>query len=55
MTIMDAEAWTELHRLREAVKGPDGYATWQEAATAERARRVAAEQRRPRPRTPITW
>jgi hypothetical protein len=36
--------WRELFRLREAVKGPDGYATWQEAATSERVRRVKAER-----------
>lgn len=36
--------WAEIHRLRAAVQGPDGYATWQEAATAERVRRVAAEK-----------
>lgn len=41
---MDAEHWAELHRLREAVRGPDGYATWQDAATAERIRRVKAER-----------
>lgn len=35
--------WAEIVRLREAVKGPTGYATWQEAATAERMRRVKAE------------
>lgn len=39
-----AEEWRELYRLREAVKGPPGYDTWQDAATAERARRVKAEQ-----------
>ena len=36
--------WAEIHRLRAAVQGPDGYATWQEAATAERVRRVQAEK-----------
>lgn len=36
--------WAEIHRLRAALQGPDGYATWQEAATAERVRRVKAEQ-----------
>ena len=36
--------WAEIHRLRAAVQGPDGYATWQEAATAERVRRVQAEE-----------
>lgn len=36
--------WAEIHRLRAAVQGPDGFETWQEAATAERVRRVAAEK-----------
>lgn len=36
--------WAEIAKLRAAVQGPDGYATWQEAATAERLRRVRAEQ-----------
>lgn len=35
--------WAEIHRLRAAVQGPDGYATWQDAAVAERVRRVKAE------------
>ena len=39
-----ARLWTEIHTLRAAVKGPDGYATWQQAATAERVRRVKAER-----------
>ena len=29
---MTAEAWAELHRLREMVKGPAGFATWQDLA-----------------------
>jgi hypothetical protein len=40
---MDAEDWAELYRLREEVKGPDGYATWKDAAVAERILRVRAE------------
>lgn len=36
--------WAEIQRLRAAIQGPDGYATWQEAATAERVRRVNAER-----------
>lgn len=36
--------WAEIHRLRAAVQGPDGFETWQEAATAERVLRVAAEK-----------
>jgi hypothetical protein len=39
-----ARLWAEIYRLREAVKGPAGFDTWQEAATDERRRRVAAEQ-----------
>ena len=35
--------WAEIWRLRAAVKGPDGHETWQDAATAERLRRVKAE------------
>lgn len=37
--------WAEIHRLRAAVQGPDGFDTWQQAATAERVRRVKAEAR----------
>lgn len=37
-----AVLWAEIARLQAAVAGPDGYATWQEAATAERVRRVRA-------------
>lgn len=35
--------WAEIHRLREELKGPEGYNTWKEAAVAERVRRVKAE------------
>lgn len=35
--------WTEIARLRSAIRGPDGYASWQDAAVAERVRRVRAE------------
>lgn len=35
--------WAEIIRLRTQLQGPDG-ATWQDAATAERVRRVRAEQ-----------
>lgn len=41
---LNAEEWSELYRLREEVKGPDGYATWQDAALAERVGRVKAER-----------
>lgn len=40
-----ARLWAEIHLLRAAVQGPAGYATWQDAATAERVRRVKAEAR----------
>ncbi len=36
--------WAEIARLQAAVKGPEGYASWQDAATAERARRNKAER-----------
>lgn len=35
--------WAEIHALRNAIKGPEGYATWRDAAVAERVRRVRAE------------
>ena len=40
-----ARLWAEIHRLRAAVRGPQGYASWQDAATDERMRRVTAERR----------
>lgn len=36
--------WAEIHRLRVALRGPDGYASWQDAATDERMKRVRAEK-----------
>jgi hypothetical protein len=36
--------WAEIARLRAATWGPHGYSSWQEAATAERIRRVEAER-----------
>jgi hypothetical protein len=39
-----ARLWAEIHRLRAVVQGPAGYATWQDAAIAERARRAAGLQ-----------
>ncbi len=39
-----AELVAEIFRLRSALKGPDGYATWQDAAVAERKDRVAAQK-----------
>jgi hypothetical protein len=49
--------WAEIHHLRAAVQGPEGFASWQEAATAERVRRVKAEraaQPQPQPAQPLT-
>lgn len=40
------DLWAEINRLRAAVAGPDGFATWQEAATAERVKRVRVEAER---------
>lgn len=40
----DAELWAELYTLREAVKGPEGYTSWQDAAVDERMKRHAAER-----------
>ena len=45
--------WAEIHRLRAAVKGPEGYDSWQDAATAERIRRVKVEAAQPK-REPLT-
>lgn len=39
-----ARLWAEIHLLRAAMQGPDGYLTWHEAAVAERVRRVRAER-----------
>jgi hypothetical protein len=39
-----AHLWAEIHRLRAALQGPDGYTTWKDAAIAERLRRIKAEQ-----------
>ena len=38
-----ADAVALIHRLAAEIKGPDGYATWRDAAIAERVRRVNAE------------
>jgi len=38
------ELIAEIFRLREALKGPEGFATWREAAVAEKLSRVAAER-----------
>ncbi len=36
--------WAEIHALRATLQGPDGYATWKDAAVAERIRRIEAEK-----------
>lgn len=38
------EDYAELYRLREEVKGPDGFATWKDAALAERLHRPARSE-----------
>lgn len=47
--------WAEIHRLRAAVQGPDGYETWQQAAVAERVRRVRAEKSLGEPVAWVRW
>ena len=39
-----ARLWAEIHTLRSAIQGPDGFATWKDAAVDERVRRVRAEK-----------
>lgn len=39
----DVDLWAEIHRLRAAVAGPAGFASWQDAATAERVLRVKTQ------------
>lgn len=41
----EPKIYAELHRLREEVRGPDGFATWKDAAIAERKARVECELR----------
>jgi hypothetical protein len=36
--------WAEIHRLRAAVQGPEGYASWQDAAVHERQLRLEAQR-----------
>lgn len=61
-----ARLWAEIHLLRAAMQGPDGYSTWHEAAVAERVRRVRAERAlaaaielnpplSPPSKTPVGW
>ena len=38
----EVDLWAEIHRLRAAVAGPEGYAGWQDAAASERVRRGRA-------------
>jgi hypothetical protein len=39
-----AAACALIYRLCHEIKGPDGYATWKDAATDERVRRIRAER-----------
>lgn len=39
-----ARLWAEIHLLRLAVQGPEGFATWREAAVWERRRRKELER-----------
>jgi hypothetical protein len=52
-----ADLWAEIHRLRSEAAGPDGFATWKDAAVAERVRRVRAEAIVPvaQPADPMDW
>jgi len=36
--------WAEIARLKAAIQGPAGFASWQDAAVSERVRRVRAER-----------
>lgn len=47
----EVDLWAEIYRLRAAVKGPEGYDSWQDAATAERIRLVKAEAAQAEPST----
>jgi hypothetical protein len=38
------EIYAELYQLREEVKGPDGFNTWRDAATAEKVLRLSMER-----------
>lgn len=37
--------WAHIHKLRNEVRGPEGFATWKDAALDERLRRIAAEKK----------
>ena len=39
-----ADIYAELYRLREDIKGPDGFDTWKDAALAEKKARIKCEQ-----------
>ena len=52
----EVDLWAEIYRLRAALKGPDGHASWQDAATDERIRRVRAESALARRADePVAW
>jgi hypothetical protein len=41
---LSVDDWAELHRLREEIKGPEGYATWKDAAVDEKVKRIKLEK-----------
>lgn len=51
----EADLWAEIYRLREAVKGPDGFDTWQHAAVDERIKRIKAEKQLSKLSQPLTF
>jgi hypothetical protein len=40
-----AELIAEIFRLRRALKGPEGFATWQDAAVVEKVARIAEQKK----------
>lgn len=46
--------WAEIFKLRSALKGPEGFETWYDAAVHERVRRVKAEKNAMRYRA-VRW
>lgn len=43
LATLELELQTNIYELKAALEGPDGYATWKDAAVAERHKRVVAE------------
>lgn len=46
--------WAEIWKLRNSMRGPEGFETWQDAAVDERIRRVKAEAALPKQK-PKDW